>query len=201
MPLSKQHKARTRERIIRSAGRVFRRVGFEVGGVDSVMAEAGLTRGGFYAHFPSKADLFAAVVGEDHGLIRLLAARQARSAGQWRVRTLRVLADYLHPAHLDEVAQGCSFAALTADASRASPAARAAYGQAFNDLVAQLLRRHGESADQAAARADTKQRGAAVEVAALAIGTLIIAAALGSGPAARAALTGAWASVQQRMGR
>lgn len=199
MPLSKQHKALTRERIVRSAGRIFRRVGFEAAGIDAVMAEAGLTRGGFYAHFKSKEDLFATVVGTDHGLIRMLSARAATTPAQWRTQTLKLLADYLHPDHLEEVAQGCSFAALTADASRGSAAVRAAYGRAFDELVAELLRRHGESAELAAARAKTKQREAAAEVAVVAIGALIIGAALGGGPAARAALLGAWAAVRARM--
>jgi TetR/AcrR family transcriptional regulator, transcriptional repressor for nem operon len=200
MPLSKQHKAQTRERILRGAGRVFRRVGFEAAGIDAVMAEAGLTRGGFYAHFGSKEELFASVVGTDHGLIRMLAAREAGNPAQWRTRTLKLLADYLHPDHLDEVSQGCSFAALTADASRGSPPVRAAYGRAFGELVAQLLRRHGESAEQATARANARQREAAAEVAVVATGALIIGAALGGSPAARAALAGAWATVRERMG-
>ena len=199
MPLSKQHKAQTRESIVRGAGRVFRRAGFEATGIDAVMAEAGLTRGGFYAHFASKEDLFATVVGTDHGLIRMLAARQAANAAQWRARTLKLLADYLHFDHLDEVSQGCSFAALTADASRGSPAVRAAYGRAFDELVAQLLRRFGETADRAASRASARQREAAAQVAVVAIGSLIIGAALGGGPAARAALAAAWSNVRERM--
>ena len=84
MPLSQQHKARTRERILRSAGRVFRASGYEATGVDAVMAGAGLTRGGFYAHFGSKEELFAAVLAADHGLIRMLAARDAASPVAWR---------------------------------------------------------------------------------------------------------------------
>ncbi len=199
MPLSKEHKAQTRERIVRSAGRLFRRAGFEAAGIDAVMADAGLTRGGFYAHFASKEDLFANVVAADHGLIRMLAARGAATPALWRRQTLKLLADYLHPDHLEEVALGCSFAALTADAGRGSPAVRAAYGRAFDELVAQLLRRFGETADRARVRASAKQREAAAQVAVVAIGSLIIGAALGGGPAARAALAAAWSNVRERM--
>ncbi len=199
MPLGKEHKARTRERIVRSAGRLFRRRGFAAAGVQALMAEAGLTHGGFYAHFASKEALFATVLATDHGLIRMLAARKAATPAQWRGCTLKLLADYLHPDHLQVVAEGCSFAALTADASRGNAAVRAAYGLAFEELVAQLLRRHGETAAQAGARAGAGQRATAAQVAVVAIGTLIIAAALGPGPAARTALAGARATVRDLM--
>ena len=52
-------KEKTRDRILGAAGRVFRRQGYHASGVDTVMAEAGLTAGGFYAHFDSKQALLA----------------------------------------------------------------------------------------------------------------------------------------------
>ena len=52
-------KEKTRDRILGAAGRVFRRQGYHASGVDAVMAEAGLTAGGFYAHFDSKQALLA----------------------------------------------------------------------------------------------------------------------------------------------
>ena len=201
MPLGPVHKARTRERIVRSAGRAFRRAGYASAGIDAVMADAGLTRGGFYAHFASKEDLFATVLATDHGLIRSLAAREAATPRAWNIRTLKLLSDYLHPDHLHVVSRDCSFAALTADAARGSVVVRRAYGRAFDDLVAQLLRRHGESARQAWRRATPAQRAAASQIAVLAIGTLVIAGALGPGPAARAALEAAWNTVRMHMRR
>jgi TetR/AcrR family transcriptional repressor of nem operon len=199
MPLSKQHKARTRARIVRSAGRAFRDAGFGATGIDALMADAGLTRGGFYAHFASKEELFATVLRGDNGLARWLAGRDASTPERWRSRTLAVLRDYLDPDHLREVSRGCSFVALTADASRGSATVRSAYAGAFGELVAQLLRRHGETTEAALARATTHQREAAAQVATAAIGALIVAAALGDGAASRAALSGAWAIVRERM--
>jgi TetR/AcrR family transcriptional repressor of nem operon len=186
---------------VRSAGRAFRRAGYAASGIDTVMADAGLTRGGFYAHFASKEDLFATVLATDHGLIRSLAARDAPTPRAWRARTLKLLSDYLHPDHLHVVSRDCSFAALTADAARGSAAVRRAYGRAFEELVTQLLRRHGESSRQARRRATAARREAASQVAVLAIGTLVIAGALGPGPAARAALEAAWDTVRTRMRR
>ncbi|MGD0042295.1 MAG: helix-turn-helix domain-containing protein, partial [Isosphaeraceae bacterium] len=48
------HREQTRAKILRAACRVFRRQGYHAAGVDKVMEEAGLTAGGFYAHFASK---------------------------------------------------------------------------------------------------------------------------------------------------
>src|SRR3954471_10083763 len=53
------HKEQTRAKILRAAGKVFRREGYHAAGVDKVMEEAGLTAGGFYAHFGSKEALLA----------------------------------------------------------------------------------------------------------------------------------------------
>ena len=199
MPLSKQHKAQTRNTIVGSAGRVFRRKGYHAAGIDTLMGEAGLTRGGFYAHFASKSELFAAVMAGDYWLTRALTARDAETPELWRAQTLALLSDYLNPAHMDEVARGCNFAALTADASRGDAAVREAYRLAFDGLVAQLLRRQGETAVAAVARASAHQRNVAVQVAVTAIGALSIAAALGAGESAQAALERALALVRQWM--
>lgn len=51
----------THRRIVDAAGQLFRAHGIDGVGVDAVMKEAGLTHGGFYAHFPSKEALAAEV--------------------------------------------------------------------------------------------------------------------------------------------
>src|SRR5215475_12442013 len=58
MPYTPQHKQQTRERIVRSARRLFNRKGFAGVTIDEIMAEAGLTRGGFYRHFAAKEELY-----------------------------------------------------------------------------------------------------------------------------------------------
>ncbi len=60
MPYSPDHKPKTRQKIIRSAAKLFKTVGYENVTIDQVMANAGLTRGGFYAHFKNKEDLLLA---------------------------------------------------------------------------------------------------------------------------------------------
>ena len=70
MRYAPDHKEKTRAKILEAAGRVFRRHGYHASGVDRVMEEAGLTAGGFYAHFDSKQALLAealAHAGEEIG--------------------------------------------------------------------------------------------------------------------------------------
>lgn len=178
MPLSKHHKDRTRARILESAGRTFRRRGFSETSIGDVMRGAGLTHGGFYAHFRSKDALLTAVVAIDHGLIRQLAARSVSTSSGWTRATHGILRDYLDPAHLEIVREGCTFAALTADAVRVGGPVRAAYEQAFCALVGELLRGPRESAVAALAGAGTGARRRAVAAAATAIGAVIVASGL-----------------------
>ena len=79
MRYSSEHKPRTRSRILERAAALFRREDYRGVGIDRIMASADLTRGGFYAHFPSKAALFAEVLRQEPDFARRLdAAADAR---------------------------------------------------------------------------------------------------------------------------
>lgn len=58
MPYTKEHKQRTRERIVQTAARLFATQGFARTSIEEIMTQSQLTRGAFYAHFRSKADLY-----------------------------------------------------------------------------------------------------------------------------------------------
>ena len=58
------HKAATRQRLIETAGRRFKRDGIDGSGIATLVADAGLTNGAFYGHFSSKDGLVAAVVAQ-----------------------------------------------------------------------------------------------------------------------------------------
>lgn len=191
MPLSKQHKARTRERIVTAAGKVFRARGATMPTVDELMAAAGLTRGGFYAHFASKSALLAEVLATDHGLIRQLGRRDARTTRAWLAQTRRVFADYLAPAHLAEVSVGCTFAAMTGEVARADAAAREGWAAAWRRALGELLRRPGEDWRHALERANAGQRGQALLVLSTAVGAVQQAAAFGDAALAGALLEAA----------
>jgi TetR/AcrR family transcriptional repressor of nem operon len=104
------------------------------------MAAARLTRGGFYGHFASKADLFAEALGQEHGFVRLLRERRGRSREALGREAMQIVGDYLHPDHRAEVGQGCYLAALSADVARAGRPARRAYQTAVRALADELSR-------------------------------------------------------------
>src|SRR6478735_8507999 len=106
MRATAERKAETRERILAAAGDLFRAHGVDGVGVDAIMHRAGLTHGGFYAHFPSKEALVAEVS----------AASLARAAARWErishetdpaTALARIVQSYLDPAHVAAVEHGC----------------------------------------------------------------------------------------------
>lgn len=137
MPYSAKHKRETRARIVESARVLFNRHGFENVTIDMVMEDAGLTRGGFYNHFKSKEELFAAAVSS------FLMGRGA----QWRAeagidphkttaRTAgQMLAGYLSPEHLGDLDGQCPMIALPSDVARGNPEVQAAYQQLLEGMV------------------------------------------------------------------
>lgn len=166
MRYSREHKARTRERILRAAAPLFRRHGFEAVTVDALMEEAGLTRGGFYAHFASKEDLLAEVMAADTGLVRMLRERKGSDPEVLSRQAVRILSDYLAPEHRDEVAAGCPLASMAGDAARGPDALRHGYAGRFQQLVRELQR----------GRRGSRGRDAdAIVAAILAVGGVLIA--------------------------
>lgn len=127
------HKSATRRRILDAASRAFREKGLADTGVDAVMRRAGLTHGGFYAHFRDKTDLVAeaCATGFDEAvenLNRIAALPTARA----RVRAL--VHSYLSAHHCQHPGTGCLLASLGSEMSRLEGAAR--------DLFAESFRQH-----------------------------------------------------------
>lgn len=116
----------TRERIVAAAATVFRRQGYRAAGVDAVMAEAGLTAGAFYAHFPSKEALLAEVLPYAVSQNRPLLEQGLEDLPD--VEWIRTLAKrYLSPAHRRMVEQGCPLPALLPEIGRADEAAKRSF--------------------------------------------------------------------------
>lgn len=126
MPYSAAHKSRARERILDAARRLFSRSGYEAVTIEDVMSRAGLTRGGFYNHFGSKADLFAASV-ESYGFATPWPAGEASAphAAQDLARWLIEL--YLSDEMLENREIMCPLYALPNDVSRSGAAPKASY--------------------------------------------------------------------------
>ena len=131
------HKEETRRRILAAASALFRRRGVRATGLPDVMKEAGLTVGGFYRHFDSKAALFRESVA---GSLRRTLAFLRHSPGHHRGREwLRAAAGrYLSREHLVNVDHGCPLPALTPEIARADPEVREVYGEALREIIDEL---------------------------------------------------------------
>lgn len=130
MRYSSEHKAETRSRIVSLAAQQIRLKGPAQVAVTEVMASAGLTHGGFYAHFPSKDALVAEAVeamfadaqSRTPALDDALADETTDVLGAFRT----YLASYLSPAHRDGPERGCPLPALSTDMARTPGAAKTA---------------------------------------------------------------------------
>jgi TetR/AcrR family transcriptional repressor of nem operon len=122
---SKGHKQATRQRILEAAGRRFKQDGIDGAGVATLMSDAGLTNGAFYAHFESKDDLVANVLAD-----QLRAQRHSVDAEPPdRAGLEAFIRAYLSPEHRDQCADGCPSAALLEEIARRPAATR----QVFTD--------------------------------------------------------------------
>jgi TetR/AcrR family transcriptional repressor of nem operon len=115
---SSQHKAETRNRILRAADRVMKARGVESASVEAVMREAGLTVGGFYAHFPSKDALAheALLAGLERSVDRLLASLADVPDGAPWVRAL--IRGYLAQADEPSLDRACPLTLFLPDVAR-----------------------------------------------------------------------------------
>lgn len=171
MSYSPEHKAKTRERILACARELFNSRGYHGVGIDSIMEAAGLTRGGFYAHFKSKDALFAAVLAEYPRMLSPELRRRMDGEGEPRSGWAGALVDsYLSEAHRKTVATGCSVPPLSADVNRGSRTARRVYTRNFRALTGAIARDLGGE--------NETNRRAAMAAVALAIGGQTIARAL-----------------------
>jgi AcrR family transcriptional regulator len=134
----KDHKQATRRRIIETAGRRLKGDGIDGSGVATLMADAGLTNGAFYAHFASKDDLVATTVAD-----QLREQRQSLSAvAPGRAGVEQYLRAYLSAEHRDNPRDGCPSAALLDEIGRCTDTTKQAYTHGLlaiiDDIAARL---------------------------------------------------------------
>jgi len=137
MPYSATHKPKTRARIVECARLLFNRHGFENTTIDMIMSRAKLTRGGFYSHFKSKEELFAAAVS---GFLMGRGAQWRADAGIDPARptvkaAAQMLASYLSQDHLGDLEGQCPMIALPSDVARCTPEVQAAYQQLLAAMI------------------------------------------------------------------
>lgn len=125
------HKTEVRTRIVRAASKALRSHGLAGVSIPALMKRAGLTHGGFYAHFKDRDELVAEAV--------TAASRETAKQVFADDRQIDdVLSLYLSRAHLDRPSGGCVLAALGADAPRQPLPVRHAFGVAARGML-QLL--------------------------------------------------------------
>jgi TetR/AcrR family transcriptional repressor of nem operon len=144
------HKQQSRDRVLDAAARRIRQEGIAGTAIASVMADAGLTHGAFYAHFDSKDDLDVAAFSH-----AVEAWREEwipiRRSGRWDRRLTSIAKRYLTGDHRDDVANGCGYPALVSEAAHASPAFRGAFEQELRRSIDVIC---GDDADDANHRTD-----------------------------------------------
>ncbi len=173
MRYSREHKLETHARIVKKASVRIREKGAHGIGVADLMKEAGLTHGGFYAHFDSREAL----------VIEAFAFAMDRSTERWlklaetippEKRMAAIVETYLTPLHRDDPGHGCAVPALGAEIARESPKTRKAFAAKLERMV-DMLEAQIPDAPRKAAR---KQATATL---ATMVGTLVLARIAGSG--------------------
>ena len=173
MRYSREHKLETHARIVRKASVRLREKGAHGIGVADLMKDAGLTHGGFYAHFASREAL----------LIEAFTHAMDRGTEHWRKLAERTPPDkrlativnfYLTAVHRDDPGNGCAIPTLGAEIARESPKTRKAFAAKLEQMIDMLAAQIPDVPRKAA----RKQAMAAI---ATMMGTLVLARIAGSG--------------------
>jgi TetR/AcrR family transcriptional regulator, transcriptional repressor for nem operon len=187
-----EHKARTRERVLKEAVQAIRADGPDKLGVADVMKRAGLTHGGFYAHFPSRDALILAAVEEMFASVR--GAFDRRAADLPPAEALHTYVRfYLSRAHRDARDQGCPLPILSGDLPRMEGPVRERFAEGVGRLTRALA---AELEALGRADADAVAGSALMEM----IGAVSVARAMGPTPQSDALLANSRAAVLARLG-
>ena len=132
-----EHKQKTRERVLIEAAKAIRAEGPHQVGVAGVMARAGLTHGGFYAHFSSKDELVAAAIGQmfEESRGKLAETSEGRTPAEALNGYINF---YLSRTHRDTRTAGCPLPFLAADAPRLGEPARERFARGVAGLQSTL---------------------------------------------------------------
>ena len=173
MRYSREHKLETHARIVKKASVRLREKGAHGIGVADLMKDAGLTHGGFYAHFDSREAL----------VIEAFAHAMDRSTERWRKlaeqtppekRLATIVDSYLTPLHRDDPGHGCAIPTLGAEIARESPKTRKAFAAKLEQMIDMLA----EQIPDVPRKAARKQAMATI---ATMMGTLVLARVAGNG--------------------
>jgi TetR/AcrR family transcriptional repressor of nem operon len=186
------HKEQTRARVIAEAAKAIRTDGPHRIGVAAVMAKAGLTHGGFYAHFASKDDLVAAAIAQM--FVEVATRFEETVADKPPAEALRAYIDfYLSREHRDQRERGCPLPTLSADLPRLPLPARERYTLGVRRLTDRLCR-------HLAALGHAEPDRLAASTLAELIGALVLARAVSEPDLSDSILANSKAMLKRRLG-
>ncbi len=137
MRYSDTHKQETRQKVVKAAAQSVRAKGPEGVSVAEVMADAGLTHGGFYAHFPNKEALVAAAIEEAFGQSGRRFERMTE--GLTRSDSLATFVDaYVTLEHRAHPERGCPVAGLSSELPRQGAPVREAYERGVRGMIGRI---------------------------------------------------------------
>ena len=173
MRYSKEHKQETHDRIVRKASIRLREKGAHGIGVADLMKEAGLTHGGFYAHFDSREAL----------VIEAFNYAMDRATERWRKmaeetppekRLATIVESYLTTIHRDDPGRGCAVPTLGPEMARESPKTRKAFAAKLEEMIEMM-------ADQVPELPRKAARAQAIAALSTMAGALVLSRVAGSG--------------------
>ena len=169
-PPARSRKEATHERIVETAARAIRRSGYGGTGVAEIMKEAGLTHGGFYAHFDSREGMLAEAA-DRAGADTVAFLTQVAAAAPPTQELEAMLRTYLSKEHVESAETGCAVAALGSEMPRQGPKVRRAATRRIKEMI-DLVARHSPDWGQPGAHEH------ALVTAATALGALVLARAV-----------------------
>ncbi len=167
---SASRKEVTHARIVETASKAIRRSGYSGTGVADIMKEAGLTHGGFYAHFASR-DAMLAEAANLAGAETIAITEQVFSSSPKEQRLWALMNAYLSSEHTANIETGCSFAALGSEMHRQAPEVRAASTKRIKEMISLI---EGQLAEQTQPNAHEE----ALLMVSTMVGTLMLARAV-----------------------
>ena len=166
MSTSPTRKELSHTRIVDVASKAIRRAGYRGVGVADIMKEAGLTHGGFYAHFESRDALVVealARAGQENieSLTEVIERRLAKGGTRYQA----LVETYLHQAHMDRVEDGCVVAALSSEMTRQDTVVRVEARRRVDAMIALVQSALPEYADESEAAVITATMVGALQLA------------------------------------
>jgi len=132
MPLSQEHKLRSRQKILDSAVNLFTAHGFNNVSIDEVMKNASLTRGAFYAHFSNKSELYKESILNAAFNTNLTKLKPENISEQEWIK--RLLKGYLSNDHISLKSAPCPLAFLSTDVSVREPEVRKTFTTTYKNM-------------------------------------------------------------------